>query len=147
MIAPRNTIPQINRRCPGVDEHTVVLWLFDETKYANHILTDTGPLQLDLRLSSGRVEYPEVMAEGRRGIVEGKFGRALHQPVADDVWVDDPDVIRCLQRDIMSKTINTGDHHKTQMIPVLDRGPELPERCNLGNLDFNSLKPSYTRGK
>ncbi len=137
MIAPRNTIPQINHRCPGVDEHTVALWLFDEIQYANLILTDAGPLQLDLRLSSGRDGYPEVMAEGRKGIVEGKFGRALHLPIADDVWVDDPDMITYLQRGIcMSQIMETGGRTRTHNPPALDRGPELPERCNLGNLDF-----------
>lgn len=38
---------------PGVDEHTVALWLFDDPPYANVTLTDAGPLQVDLRLDTG----------------------------------------------------------------------------------------------
>lgn len=46
------------------DEHTVALWLFDETPYAYNTLTDAGIYEYDLRLFEG------ILAAG-------KFGNAL----------------------------------------------------------------------
>jgi len=46
------------------DQHTVALWLFDETPYAYNTLTDAGIYEYDLRLLDGQ-------------LVPGKFGNAL----------------------------------------------------------------------
>ena len=115
-------------QCPGVDKYTVALWLFDETPYPNVILTDAGPLQLDLRISSGfRQKLPLSMLENRRGLVSGKYGRALSLPIAPGVWIDHPDILR-------DPGAPAGT--KADLPPAFDRGHELPERCNLGSLDF-----------
>ena len=46
------------------DQHTVALWLFDETPYAYNTLTDAGIYEYDLRLFDGT-------------LAPGKFGTAL----------------------------------------------------------------------
>ena len=39
------------------DEHTLALWLFDDTLYPNCILTDASPYEHDLRLVSGYAKW------------------------------------------------------------------------------------------
>jgi len=46
------------------DQHTLALWLFDETPYRYNTLTDAGIYEYDLRLFKGK-------------LVDGKFGNAL----------------------------------------------------------------------
>ncbi len=45
------------------DDHTIALWLFDDTLYPNCILTDAGPYEHDLRLVSGYAKW--WMKKGR----------------------------------------------------------------------------------
>lgn len=128
----------------GADKHTVALWLFDETPYPNVILTDAGPLQHDLRLVSGYAKWwmrnlqqsddskwywsadpkPEpdeepLHVEGKFGLVPGKFGNALRLPpgrLGEVLWPEN------LQR------------YGTATLQ--DRPNEVPERFNLGYLDW-----------
>ena len=51
---------------PGVDEHTIALWLFDEPDYRWVTLTDASPNKYDLRL--------QVITGA---LVDGKYGNAL----------------------------------------------------------------------
>ena len=93
----------LNAASPGVDKHTVALWLFDEPNYPNVLLTDAGPHLHDLRLQSaygewyvrteGKGEPPAkpLHVERKYGLVAGKFGRALHVPdttIARVIWPD-----------------------------------------------------------
>ncbi|MGD0898838.1 MAG: LamG-like jellyroll fold domain-containing protein [Thermoguttaceae bacterium] len=103
----------------AVDDHTVALWLFDEPQYPNVTLTDAGPLQLDLRLDSGgRTPVADVL-EGRRGLVDGKFGRGLSLPIGSGLGVTWPT-----------------DYSLGGSSPIPGRGHAVPERCNLGNGDW-----------
>ena len=116
----------------GVDPHTVALWLFDETLYPNAILTDASGFEHDLRLEcaysrwwrtcGGGGESPEepLHIEGKYGLVAGKFGNGLYTPhgsPAEVVWP--------------SRSQRYGEH-----VYLIDRGSEVPERLNLGYLDF-----------
>ena len=116
----------------GVDRRTVALWLFDEAPYPNVILTDASPNEHDLRLecaysrwwrtTEGSGEPPEepLHVEGKYGLVEGKFGNGLYTPdggCAEVVWPN--------------RSQRYGDH-----VYLGDRGSEVPERLNLGYLDF-----------
>jgi hypothetical protein len=75
----------------GADEHSIALWLFDETPYANVTLTDAGLHQIDLRLETGRERpLPPAMLEGKRGLVKGRFGNALHLPIGGGAGVSWP---------------------------------------------------------
>ena len=80
MDAQSNRMPTGTGNHPfaGTDPNTTALWLFDDPPNANAILTDAGPYQIDLRLETGRERpLPKTMLEGTRGLVPGKFGRAL----------------------------------------------------------------------
>ena len=115
----------------GVDEHTVALWLFDETLYPGTILTDASPYHHDLRLVTAYETWwhknehsdkggPEALhVKGESGLIKGKFGNALKLPAGDGTAVIWPD-------------------HKTRYGSyfLLDRGSEVPERLNLGYLDW-----------
>lgn len=112
---------------PGVDEHTVALWLFDEPQYGHMTLTDAGPHQIDLRLETGPkpeesvpTPLPRSMSEGRRGLVEGRFGRALHLPIGDGAGVTWPDA----------------HWRRYGSAPLFTRGDEVPELANLGYFDW-----------
>ena len=113
--------PVAARTVPAPDWHTTALWLFDDAPYANVTLTDAGPYQIDLRLETGfKKPLPKSMLDGTRGLVPGKFGRALHLPVGEGSGVNWPSNSWILYgRALMS-----------------ERGDEVPERCNLGYLDF-----------
>ena len=103
------------------DLHTAALWLFDDPPYANVTLTDAGPYQIDLRLETGREKpLPKTMIDGSRGLVPGRFGRALHLPVGEGAGVSWPE--------------NSARNNGTTYLS--DRGDEVPERCNLGYIDF-----------
>ena len=113
----------------GADEHTIALWLFDEPSYGNMTLTDAGPHQIDLRLeTTPRLELregvptrlPQTMLDGRRGLVKGKFGNALHLPIGEGVGVTWP----------------RGDWPRYGTAPLFTRGNEVPEQCNLGYFDW-----------
>lgn len=105
----------------GVDEHTIALWLFDETPYFNVTLTDAGPLHLDLRLATGRAKpLPDSVREGRRGLLPGRFGRALYLPLGGGAGVSWAE----------------GGLTEFGTTRMLDRGDEVPEVCNLGYLDY-----------
>lgn len=117
----------------GVDEHTVALWLFDETSYPGTILTDASRYHHDLRLVTAYETWwhknehsdkggpgPEALhVKGESGLVPGKFGNALKLPAGDGGAVVWPD-------------------HKQRYGSyfLLDRGSEVPERLNLGYLDW-----------
>src|SRR5687768_3768758 len=88
---------------PGVDEHTIALWLFDEPTYPNVLLTDASRYGHDLRLQAvydawwlrteGKGEPPAepLHVAGRFGLVPGRFGRALYVPetsIARVIWPD-----------------------------------------------------------
>ena len=103
------------------DPRTIALWLFDDTPYANVTLTDAGPHQIDLRLETGQTKpLPRSMLDGSRGLVPGKFGRALSLPVGEGAGVSWPG--------------NSWYHYGTSRMS--ERGDDVPERCNLGYLDF-----------
>jgi hypothetical protein len=116
---------------PGVDENTVALWLFDEPMYPNVILTDAGSHGYDLRLQSaygtwyleteGKGEPPAepLHVSGEYGLVSGKFGRALYVPepsIAAVIWPD--------------------NRQRYSSASMLGRGSDVPERFNLGYLDW-----------
>jgi hypothetical protein len=106
---------------PCVDEHTIALWLFDESPYYNVTLSDAGPLQLDLRLATGRAKpLPVSVREGRRGLLPGRYGRALYLPLGDGAGVSWAE----------------GTLAEFGTTRMLDRGDEVPEVCNLGYLDY-----------
>jgi hypothetical protein len=112
---------------PGVDRHTTALWLFDDAPNANVTLTDAGPYQIDLRLGLGRertakgeTALPKSMVDGTRGLVSGKFGRALQLPIGEGAGVTWPE----------------GVWRSYGTAPLWIRGDEVPERCNLGYIDF-----------
>ena len=109
------------------DRHTTSLWLFDDAPNANSTLTDAGPYQIDLRLGLGRertptreAALPKSMVDGSRGLVPGKFGRALHLPVGEGAGVTWPENV----------------WHSYGLASFSTRGDEVPERCNLGYIDF-----------
>ncbi|MEZ5275088.1 MAG: hypothetical protein R3F07_01755 [Opitutaceae bacterium] len=116
---------------PGVDEHTLALWLFDEPTYPNVILTDAGPHGYDLRLQSaygewavraeGKGEPPArpLHVDGRYGLLPGKFGRALYVP--------DPSIARVIWPD------NRQRYSSASMLGEVD---QVPERLNLGYFDW-----------
>jgi len=105
----------------AVDRHTTALWLFDDAPNANVTLTDAGPFQIDLRLDTGlKKPLPATMVDGTRGLVPGKFGRALHLPVGGGAGVSWPENV--------SRVYGTASYSI--------RGDEVPERCNLGYIDF-----------
>ena len=106
----------------GVDEHTIALWLFDEAPYYNVTLTDAGPFQLDLRLNTGYGKpLPASVREGRRGLLPGHFGGALHLPMGDSTGVSWAEGIWL---------------SSTGTARMFDRRQEVPEICNLGYLDY-----------
>ena len=123
MDAQANRVPTGTGNLPfaGTDPNTTALWLFDDPPNANVILTDAGPYQIDLRLETGRERpLPKTMLEGTRGLVPGKFGRALHLPMGEGAGV--------------SWAKNSWRRDATTFMS--NRGDEVPERCNLGYLDF-----------
>jgi hypothetical protein len=118
-------------RSPGVDAHTVALWLFDEPTYPNVVLTDASRDGSDLRLQaeydtwyvrtegSGDAPAKPLHVEGKYGLIPGKFGRALYVPqpsIARITWVD-----------------NRGRYGSGSMMPT---GTAVPERLNLGYFDW-----------
>jgi hypothetical protein len=116
---------------PGVDKHTVALWLFDEPSYPNMVLTDAGRYGYDLRLQSayddwyvrteGKGEPPAepLHVAGKYGLVPGKFGHALYVP--------DPAIARVLWLD---------NHQRYGAASLMGQGIAVPERFNLGYLDW-----------
>lgn len=116
---------------PGVDGHTVALWLFDEPNYPNAILTDASPYGHDLRLTSpygdwavrteSRGEPPAkpLHVDGKYGLVAGRFGRALHVPDPAQARVVWPD-----QRQRYSSESMIGSFK------------DVPERFNIGYFDW-----------
>jgi hypothetical protein len=116
---------------PGVDDHTVALWLFDEPTYPNVILTDAGRHGYDLRLQSvfgewavrneGKGEPPAepLHVAGEYGLVSGKFGNALYVP--------DPSIARIIWPD------NRQRYSSASMLGYVD---QVPERFNLGYYDW-----------
>lgn len=128
------------------DRDTLALWLFDETPYPNCILADSGPFEHDLRLTSSYTEWyhtdglrpapggdpldavggmgtpPELPlhVRGETGLVTGKFGNGLYTPPGDSANVVWPD-----------RSQRYGDH-----VYMSDRDDRVPERLNLGYLDF-----------
>jgi hypothetical protein len=116
---------------PGVDDHTVALWLFDEPTYPNVILTDAGRHGYDLRLQSvfgewavrneGKGEPPAdpLHVAGEYGLVAGKFGNALYVP--------DPSIARVIWPD------NRQRYSSASMLGYVD---QVPERLNLGYYDW-----------
>ena len=105
---------------PGVDEHTIALWLFDDPPYGSVTLTDAGPLQVDLRLETGREPLPPGVLDGKRGLVEGRFGKALALPLGQGAGVSWP----------------RGHRPRYGTSPFFARGDEVPGRCNVGDLDW-----------
>lgn len=95
---------------------TIALWLFDEIPYPNVSLTDAGPLRADLRLSSPKKALPADTC-----LVPGKFGRALAAPLPAGVSVIWPE----------NYTWRDGGTSFAS-----DRGNDVPERFNLGYLDW-----------
>jgi hypothetical protein len=119
--APDRKQPAKPASQPVLDWHTTALWLFDDAPYANVTLTDAGPYHIDLRLETGfKKPLPKTMQDGTRGLVPGKFGRALHLPVGDGAGVTWP----------------TNSWIQYGRALMSERGDEVPERCNLGYLDF-----------
>ncbi|MCB1124209.1 MAG: hypothetical protein KJT03_21845, partial [Verrucomicrobiae bacterium] len=116
---------------PGVDDHTVALWLFDEPTYPNVILTDAGPRGYDLRLQSsyaawslktegkGAPPIAPLHLAGKYGLIPGKFGNALYNPKSADAQVIWPD--------------NRQRYSSTSMLGYVDK---VPERLNLGYYDW-----------
>ena len=112
----------------AADRHTTALWLFDDPPNGNVTLTDAGPYQIDLRLGlglervpkNGEAPLPKSMVDGTRGLVPGKFGRALHLPMGEGAGVTWPENIW--------RSYGTASFS--------NRGDEVPERCNLGYIDF-----------
>ncbi len=128
-LASATALPAAN--APGVDEHTVALWLFDEPMYPNVILTDAGPFGYDLRLQSayaawwlqteGKGEPPAepLHVAGKYGLVRGKFGRALYLPdasIGNALWAD--------------------NRQRYSSASMVGQGIAVPERFNLGYLDW-----------
>jgi len=113
---------------PAVDLHTTALWLFDDPPYGNVTLTDAGPYHIDLRLGlrleklqlRGENPLPKTMVDGTRGLVPGKFGRALHVPMGEGAGVTWPENV----------------WRSYGIASLSDRGDDVPERCNLGYIDF-----------
>jgi hypothetical protein len=116
---------------PGVDAHTVALWLFDEPTYPNMVLTDAGRHGYDLRLQAayddwyvrteGQGEPPAepLHVAGKYGLVPGKFGHALYVP--------DPAIARVLWLD---------NRQRYGSVSLVNEGSLVPERFNLGYLDW-----------
>jgi len=130
-LAITSCSPLVAFGSPGADRHTVALWLFDEPLYPNVILTDASQYGYDLRLQSAYDEWHvrtegegEPPAEplhvaGEYGLVPGKFGRALYVPetsIARVIWPD-----------------NRQRYSSASMVAY---GNNVPERLNLGHLDF-----------
>src|SRR4030095_14272073 len=80
-----------------------------------------GPLRADLRLSAPKKALPAEMVDGKVGLGPGKFGRALIGPFPPGVSVIWPD----------NMTWRDGG---TPFASA--RGNEVPERFNLGYLDW-----------
>ncbi|HVZ64499.1 MAG TPA: hypothetical protein VG936_08000 [Lacunisphaera sp.] len=116
---------------PGVDAHTVALWLFDEPTYPNMVLTDASHHGYDLRLQAayddwyvrteGKGEPPAepLHVAGKYGLLPGKFGHALYVP--------DPAVARVLWPD---------NRQRYSSVSLLGQGSQVPERFNLGYFDW-----------
>jgi hypothetical protein len=136
----------------GVDDHTLALWLFDDSPYPNVILTDASLYQHDLRLLSGYAKWwrkteglgdiqsdaragdvgesglrtsgrgTDEMAlhvAGEYGLIEGKFGGGLRLPLGEKGEIAWP------------------DHRQRYATEFLrDRGGHIPERLNIGYLDW-----------
>lgn len=130
LLCLRST-PHLGAGSPGVDNHTVALWLFDEPTYPNVILTDASRYGYDLRLQAtydqwhlrtgGKGEPPAdpLHAEGIYGLVPGNFGNALYVPdtrIAKVIWPD-----------------NRQRYSSASMLAQVD---DIPERFNLGYLDW-----------
>ncbi|HEX7901474.1 MAG TPA: LamG-like jellyroll fold domain-containing protein [Planctomycetota bacterium] len=105
----------------AADPDVVALWLFDETAYPNVSLSDAGPLRADLRLVTGKRALPAQMRDGQSGLVPGKFGNALSAPFPEGVAVAWP----------QNRTWVDGGTSFAS-----DRGDDVPERFNLGYLDW-----------
>ena len=95
---------------------TVALWLFDEIPYPNVSLSDAGPLRADLRLKT-----PKKALTPGTCLVPGKFGRAMAGPLPEGVAVIWPE----------NYTWKDGGTSFAS-----DRGNDVPERFNLGYLDW-----------
>ncbi len=106
-------------RLAGADENTVALWLFDETPYPDTILADASRYEHDLRLVKTNKEAKPLHIDGKTGLVEGKFGRALYTPAGGNAAVQWPSRLQ-----------------RYGHVYLLDRGDEVPERLNLGYLDW-----------
>ncbi|HVE40676.1 MAG TPA: LamG domain-containing protein [Planctomycetota bacterium] len=103
------------------DRDTIALWLFDEIPYPNVTLTDAGPLRADLRLRSAKQALPAEMRDGKSGLLPGRHGNALVGPLPDGVAVVWPE----------NYTWRDGGTSFAS-----ERGNEVPERLNLGYLDW-----------
>ncbi len=102
-----------------VDENTVALWLFDETPYPKTILADASRYEHDLRLVRTNKGAKPLHIDADVGLLIGKFGRALYTPPGGGAKVEWP-----------SRLQRYGN------VYLLDRGDEVPERLNLGYLDW-----------
>jgi len=131
LTGPVHTFAVDNAEVRSADEHTIALWLFDDTSYPSAILTDAGPYRHDLRLLCGYAKWwsrtggkgnPDeepLHRKGSGGLVKGKFGNALQLPAGDSGEVKWP------------------DHRQRYGSAFLfDRGNEVPERLNLGYFDW-----------
>jgi hypothetical protein len=131
--SPRQIPAAASKQAPrrtdaAIDLHTTALWLFDDPPQGNVTLTDAGPYRIDLRLGlagdrvakNGQGSLPKSLVDGTRGLVPGKFGRALHLPVGEGAGVTWPEG--------MWRSYGTAS--------LSDRGDDVPERCNLGYIDF-----------
>ena len=117
---------------PGVDKHTIALWLFDEPAYPNMVLTDAGRYGYDLRLQAayddwyvrteakkGEPPAEPLHVAGKYGLVQGKFGGALYVPapaIARVLWLN--------------------NQQRYSSAPLTAQGIAVPERFNLGYLDW-----------
>lgn len=108
-----------SRAFGGIDDNTVALWLFDETPYPDTILADASPHENDLRLVKKNEEAAPLHVEGNLGLVKGKFGNALYTPPGGGGEV------------VWPSRLQRYGH-----VYLLDRGDEVPERLNLGYLDW-----------
>lgn len=106
MAGPVRTVAVDNTEVRSADQHTIALWLFDDTSYPSAILTDTGPYRHDLRLLCGYAKWwvrtggksnPDeepLHRKGSAGLVKGKFGNAQKLPAGGFGEVKWPDLSR-----------------------------------------------------